>query len=106
MPAVLSRELVNTDGGPGPWKTGEGAPVEKAGDIDMFVKDEKHHTQETIKEELERLYIAAGYINADDGNMEVAMHLIGAAIAALEGRDEPEAAAGIRIVYRQDDPAG
>lgn len=72
----------------------------------MIVTGEKRHTPESIKEELERLYVAAGYINADDGNMDVAMHLIGAAIAALEGRDEPEGDAPIRIVYNKNDPAG
>ena len=72
----------------------------------MIVTGEKRQTPESIREELERLYLAAGYINDDDGNTAVAMHLIGAAIAALEGRDLPEGDAPIRMVYNKDDPAG
>jgi hypothetical protein len=64
----------------------------------MFVVSENDHTEETIKEELERLYIAAGYLNADRGNMEIAMHLIGAAIVELETLTEQESRPRIRMV--------
>jgi hypothetical protein len=65
----------------------------------MFVVSDNDHTEETIKEELERLYIAAGYLNADRGNMEVAMHLIGAAIVELEALTEQESRPRIRMVH-------
>jgi hypothetical protein len=65
----------------------------------MFVASENDHTEETIKEELERLYVAAGYLNADRGNMEIAMHLIGAAIVELEALTERETRPRIRMVH-------
>ena len=65
----------------------------------MFVVSENEHTEETIREELERLYVAAGYVNADRGNMEIAMHLIGAAIVELESLTEQEARPRIRMVH-------
>ena len=34
----------------------------------MFVVSENEYTEETIKAELERLYLAAGYINAERGD--------------------------------------
>ena len=49
-----------------------------------MVVSENEHTEETIKAELEQLYLAVGYIHAEQGNMEIAMNLIGAAIAELE----------------------
>ncbi len=65
----------------------------------MFVASENDHTEETVKEELERLYIAAGYLNADRGNMEIAMHLIGAAIVELESLAEQDTHPRIRMVH-------
>lgn len=65
----------------------------------MFVVSENDHTEETIREELERLYIAVGYLNADRGNMEIAMHLIGAAIVELESITEPKSGPRIRMVH-------
>lgn len=65
----------------------------------MFVVSENDHTEETIREELERLYVAAGYLNADRGNMQVAMHLIGAAIVELESLTERESRPRIRMVH-------
>ena len=65
----------------------------------MFVANENDHTEETIKEELERLYVAAGYLNADRGNMEIATHLIGAAIAELENLIKQEPRPRIRMVH-------
>ena len=67
----------------------------------MFVISENDYTEKTIKEELERLYIAAGYLNADRGDLEIAMHLIGAAIAELEGISERETQPRIRMVHRE-----
>jgi hypothetical protein len=69
----------------------------------MFVISENEYTEESIKEELERLYIAAGYLNADQGNMEIAMHLIGAAIAELESLAEHRNRPHIRVVYCEND---
>ncbi|MEN8196848.1 MAG: hypothetical protein ABFS30_10105 [Pseudomonadota bacterium] len=65
----------------------------------MFVVSENDHTEESIKEELERLYVAAGYINADRGNMEIAIHLIGAAIVELENLTEQVTRPRIRMVH-------
>lgn len=68
----------------------------------MFVVTENEHTEETIKAELERLYLAAGYINAERGNMDLAMHLIGAAIAELEGILETRSQPAIRLIHDAD----
>lgn len=65
----------------------------------MFVVSENEHTEETIREELERLYVAAGYLNVDRGNMEIAMHLIGAAVAELETLAERNTRPRIRMVH-------
>lgn len=72
------------------------------GSSDMFVISENEYTEESIKEELERLYIAAGYLNADQGNMEIAMHLIGAAIAELESLVEQKDRPHLRIVHNKE----
>lgn len=69
----------------------------------MFVVSENDHTEETIREELERLYVAAGYLNADRGNLEIAMHLIGAAIAEMENVTERESHPRIRMVHSAAD---
>ncbi len=71
----------------------------------MFVISENEHTEETIKEELERLYIAMGYLNAERGDMEIAMHLVGAAIAELERIAENSSRPRIRMIQSnpQDD---
>ncbi len=65
----------------------------------MFVISENDHTEETIREELERLYVAVGYLNAGSGNMEIAMHLIGAAIVELESPAERGSDTRIRMVH-------
>ena len=77
----------------------------KRADMKMFIVSENDYTEESIKEELERLYIAAGYINADRGNLEIAMHLIGAAIVELESLAERETRPRIRMVHREKDAA-
>ena len=68
----------------------------------MIVVCENEHTEVTIKAELEQLYLAAGYIHAEQGNMEIAMTLIGAAIAEmeyiLETREQPK----MRLVHDAD----
>jgi len=69
----------------------------------MFVVSENDYTEESIKEELQRLYVAAGYLNADRGNMEIAMHLIGAAIVELESLSLQESRPPIRIVHSAGD---
>jgi len=70
----------------------------------MIVVSENDYTEASIKEELERLYLAAGYINAERGNnLEIAMHLIGAAIAELESLAERNALPPIRMVYRSEE---
>ena len=69
----------------------------------MFVVSENDHTEETIKEELKRLYVAAGYLNADRGNMEIAMYLIGAAIVEMENLTEQETRPRIRMVHSLKD---
>jgi hypothetical protein len=65
----------------------------------MMVVGENEYTEESIKESLETLYAASGYLNADCGNMEFAMHLIGAAIVELEIITERNARPHIRMVY-------
>lgn len=69
----------------------------------MFVVSENDHTEETIREELERLYVAAGYLNADRGNMEIAMHLIGAAIVEMENVSKRDSSPRIRMVHSATD---
>ena len=65
----------------------------------MYVVGGSEYTEEDIKRELEHLYVAAGYINAESGDMEVAIHLIGAAIAELESLVEQRAQPKIRLVH-------
>ena len=65
----------------------------------MMLVSENEHTHKTIKAGLETLYIAAGYLNADRGNMEITMHLIDAAIAELESIVEQGPHPHIRMVY-------
>lgn len=65
----------------------------------MQVVGGSEYTEEDIKRELERLYAAAGYINAESGDMEIAIHLIGAAIAELESLVEQGAQPKIRLVH-------
>ena len=72
----------------------------------MFVVSENEHTEKSIKEELERLFIAAGYINADRGDLETAMHLISAAIAELEVRTEQRMHPEIPAVQGKKGPTG
>lgn len=70
----------------------------------MFVASENEYTEASIKEELERLYLAAGYINAErDNNLEIAMHLIGAAIAELESLAEQNETPAIWVVHSRDE---
>jgi len=64
----------------------------------MIVVSENEHTEESIKAELEKLYIAAGYINAERGNMEIVMHLIDVVIAELEGIGEDRPRPPLRLV--------
>ena len=64
----------------------------------MIVVSENEHTEESIKAELEKLYIAAGYINAERGNMEIVMHLIDVVIAELEGIEEDRPRPSLRLV--------
>lgn len=67
-----------------------------------MVVSENEHTEETIKAGLEELYLASGYIHAEQGNMEIAMHLIGAAIAELECILETRKQPSIRLVHDAD----
>lgn len=67
----------------------------------MFVISENEYTEEGIKRELERLYAAAGYLNAERGNMEITMHLIGAAIAELESMVDQQKRPRIRMVHSE-----
>lgn len=71
----------------------------------MIVVSENEHTEQTIKAELEQLYIAAGYIHAEHGNMEIAMNLIGAAIAEMECILETRSQPQVRLVYDVEEPA-
>lgn len=69
----------------------------------MMIVSENDHTEETIKAELERLYAAAGYIEAERGDMEIAMHLIGAAIAELDSILESRSQPAIQLVHDSGD---
>jgi hypothetical protein len=68
----------------------------------MKVVSENEHTEETIKAGLEQLYLAAGYIHADQGNMNIVMTLVGAAIAELECILESRKLSAIRLVHDAD----
>jgi len=68
----------------------------------MIVVSENEHTEETIKAELEQLYLAAGYIHAERGQMHIAMTLIGAAIAELECILETRQKPTMRLVHDAD----
>lgn len=68
----------------------------------MMVVSENEHTEETIKAGLEQLYLAAGYIHADQGNMNIVMTLVGAAVAELECILESRKQPKIRLVHDAD----
>jgi len=68
----------------------------------MIVVSENEHTEETIKAELEELYLAAGYIHAERGHMNIAMTLIGAAIAELECILETRPKPEIHLIHDAD----
>lgn len=68
----------------------------------MMVVSENEHTEETIKAALEQLYLAAGYIHADHGNMDMVMELVGAAIAELECILEIRKQPAVRLVHDAD----
>jgi len=70
----------------------------------MFVVSDSDNTVDSIREELERVYIAAGYLNADHGNLEIAIHLIGVAIAEMECLAEQSSRTRIRLVHNADIP--
>ena len=67
-----------------------------------MVVTENEHTEETIKAGLEELYLAVGYIHAEQGNMDIAMTLIGAAIAELESILEARKKPVMRLVHDAD----
>lgn len=67
----------------------------------MFVASENEYTEESVREELEQLYVALGYLNAERGNLEITMHLVGAAIAELENLAEAPALPRIRMVHSE-----
>ncbi|MBE9554814.1 MAG: hypothetical protein IMF05_15225 [Proteobacteria bacterium] len=69
----------------------------------MKVVSENEHTEESIKAELETLYVAAGYIHAERGNMEIVMHLIDAIVAELEGIVEDRPRPSLRLVRNTAD---
>lgn len=68
----------------------------------MMVVSENEHTEETIKAELEQLYLAAGYMHAEQGHMTIVMTLIGAAIAELECILETRTKPTMRLVHDAD----
>ena len=69
-----------------------------------MVVTENEHTEETIKAGLEELYLATGYIHAEQGSMDIAMTLIGAAIAELESILETRKKPVMRLVHDADKP--
>ena len=68
-----------------------------------MIVSENEYTEETLKAELETLYVAAGYINAERGDMEIVMHLIDAVIAELEGIVEDRPRPSLRLVQNAAD---
>lgn len=68
----------------------------------MYVVGGSEYTEDDIRRELEHLYAAAGYINAESGEMDVAIHLIGAAIAELESMVEHRERPRIHLVHSKN----
>lgn len=69
----------------------------------MMVVSENEHTEESVKAGLETLYAAVGYLNAERGDMEIVMHLIGAVIAELDGIVEDRPRPTLRLVQNTAD---
>ena len=51
----------------------------------MRIVSESEHTAASIKAELERLFVAASYVNADSGDIDLVVNLVAAAIEELNG---------------------
>lgn len=68
----------------------------------MKIVSETDHTEETLKAQLEELYAAASYLHAENGRLNILVHLIGAAVAELEGLVEDRAAPVLRLVVDKD----
>ena len=50
----------------------------------MRIVSEIEHTKISIKTELEQLYVAVSYVNADSGEIDLVVNLIAAAIEELD----------------------
>ncbi len=65
----------------------------------MKIVSESDHTEESLRTELEKLYVAAGYLHADSGRLALVMHLIAAAITELESLTEERTPPNLRLVH-------
>ncbi len=64
----------------------------------MRIVTENEHTTASIKAELERLFAAANYVNADSGEIDLVVNLIAAAIEELDSVTTEKPPLKIRLV--------
>lgn len=68
----------------------------------MNTVSDNEYTTATIKAELEQLYVAASYLDADSGNLKMAVHLIAAAIAELDNVVVEHPPQRLRLIHNAD----
>lgn len=68
----------------------------------MNTVSDNEYTTATIKAELEQLYVAASYLDADSGKLKMAVHLIAAAIAELDNVVVEHPPQRLRLIHNAD----
>lgn len=68
----------------------------------MRIVSENEYTAASIKADLEQLYAAASYVNADGAEIDVVVQLIAAAILELDGATAANPPLNLRLVQSDD----
>ncbi|MCK4867437.1 MAG: hypothetical protein KAT39_05260 [Alphaproteobacteria bacterium] len=68
----------------------------------MNTVSENEYSVASIKAELEQLYVAASYLDADSGKLKLAVHLIAAAVAEMDSMVVEKPPQGLRLIHDAD----
>ena len=68
----------------------------------MKAVSDNEYTTAMIKAELEQLYVAASYLDADSGNLKMAVHLIAAAVAELDSVIVEHSPRRLHLIHNAD----
>ena len=68
----------------------------------MNTVSENEYSVASIKAELEQLYVAASYLDADSGKLKMAVHLIAAAVAEMDSVVVEQPPRDLRLVHNAD----